>query len=497
VTAATPRILTAAVAAFLALAVVGCGGGGQSGVSTASGASLVRSDVLAFVAIDSDLGSSQWQQVDELSHKFRGRSQLLNQIKEELAKQSLEYGRDIEPALGPEVDIAVAAGASLQGTSFAVLTKPDDARKYRQLVQKLNARDDSGNPAVYREVDGWYALSDSQAKIDAVLKGQGGDALADDGTFEDALGKLPNDALAKAYLNGPQLARLIGQAAKENRAGIDPSTLGLDKLDFVSASLSAEGDGLRVRGAAKGAGTSAFGKGDYSSKLLAGVPSDALAFLTFRGEGTVERLKENLQSNPSIGPALQQLERELGVSLSQLLDLFRSEVAFYVRPGVGIPEFTLALEANDQSGALATLDKLAARVAALAGGRVSNGEQGGYPVKTVDLGRFGIHYGGLGDKVVITNGVNGVADYAAKGEKLADSADFKEARNAAGMPDSTGAYVYVDLKSAIPLVETLIGLAGETPPASVTDNLRPLRSFLAWTAGSGDSRSFDAFLEIK
>jgi len=34
-------------------------------------------------------------------------------------------------------------------------------------------------------------------------------------------------------------------------------------------------------------------------------------------------------------------------------------------------------------------------------------------------------------------------------------------------------------------------------PPNVAGNLRPLRSFVAWSAGSGDSRTFDAFLEIK
>jgi len=31
----------------------------------------------------------------------------------------------------------------------------------------------------------------------------------------------------------------------------------------------------------------------------------------------------------------------------------------------------------------------------------------------------------------------------------------------------------------------------------VTENLRPLRSFLACSAGSGNKRTFDVFLEIK
>jgi hypothetical protein len=33
--------------------------------------------------------------------------------------------------------------------------------------------------------------------------------------------------------------------------------------------------------------------------------------------------------------------------------------------------------------------------------------------------------------------------------------------------------------------------------SDVTENLRPLRSFLAWSEGTGGSRTFDAFLEIK
>ena len=53
------------------------------------------------------------------------------------------------------------------------------------------------------------------------------------------------------------------------------------------------------------------------------------------------------------------------------------------------------------------------------------------------------------------------------------------------------------VKNALPLLEGFAGLAGESLPSDVTENLRPLRSFLAWSEGSGSSRTFDAFLEIK
>jgi len=65
------------------------------------------------------------------------------------------------------------------------------------------------------------------------------------------------------------------------------------------------------------------------------------------------------------------------------------------------------------------------------------------------------------------------------------------------MPDSTGGFFYLDLKDALPLLEGLASLSGQSLPSSTTDNLQPLRSFLAWSNTSGENRTFDAFLEIK
>jgi hypothetical protein len=65
------------------------------------------------------------------------------------------------------------------------------------------------------------------------------------------------------------------------------------------------------------------------------------------------------------------------------------------------------------------------------------------------------------------------------------------------MPDSTGGVFYVDLKNALPLIEGFAGLSGQSLPSNVTENLRPLRSLLAWSEGQNSERTFDAFLEIK
>jgi hypothetical protein len=464
--------------------VSGCGSKATTSGSSESGATVVGDGALAFVSVSSDLGSSQWKQLDNLARKFS--------FRQELVKQHIDYDQDVKPALGPEVDVVVAEGASLDKTVTVLMTKPDDPGKFKALVAKLNSSSSSSGPdAVYREVDDWYLASNKQEAIDKVLKGGGG-SLADNAAFKEAMSKLPGDALAKAYVNGKELAPLIREAAARGGGSqFDPSTIGLDKLDYAAASLSAEDDGVRIRGASKGSGTKALGAGDFSSSLLDKVPGDALALLDFRGGGTADQLKK-LESSPQFAQSLQQLQAMLGVSLDDLLELIRNETGFYLRPGAGIPEFSLALSPSDRAAALSTLDKLAAKVAALTGGKFTPGT-----VRTLDLGQFALHYGTAGDHVVITSGINGITDFGGSESKLPDSADFKEAKSAAGMPDSTGGFVYLDLKNAIPLIEGFAGLAGQSLPPSVTGNLRPLRSLVAWAAGSGDSRTFDAFLEIK
>src|SRR5690349_19543459 len=149
------KTLSLGLLAALALLVAGCGGATTAG-SGGSGATLVSPNALAFISVDSDLGSSQWKQVDALSKKFPGRNLLLQKIDKELAKDGVDYKNDVEPALGPEVDFAFVPGTTAKKIAVVGLTKPDDAGKFKDLVKKLNASDTSGRQEVYREVDGWY-----------------------------------------------------------------------------------------------------------------------------------------------------------------------------------------------------------------------------------------------------------------------------------------------------------------------------------------------------
>jgi hypothetical protein len=483
------RVLTIAVLAAFSLVLAACGSGSSSsssGGSPPAGASLVRSNLLGFVSIDSDLGSDQWQQFDKLWQKFPSHDSWLQQLKQELAKQNLDYESDVKPALGPEFDVGIAP----TGSSDAVvgITKPDDPAKFKQLASKAG----HGSPSVTRDLgDGWWAIADKESDFDAVLKGSG-TPLSDSDSFTTAMGKLPGDTLVRAYLDGAQLNAFAKQRTKSTSSGLDSSTLGLDGLKYLAVSLSAEDDGLRLQGASSGGN---LGGKDFAPKLLDAIPGDAFAAFDFLGEGTTQQL-QRLQATPQFAQVAKQLEQEYGVTADQLFGLLDGEVAFYARSGAVIPELTLALQPNDPTQALATVDKLMTHVAAEAGTRVETGTQGGHEVKTVTFGQFAVHYGSVDGKVIVTSGLNGIADFGSGGS-LTDSADFKEAKSAAGMPDSTGGLFYVDLKNALPLIEGFAGISGHNLPPKVTDNLRPLRSLLAWSEGQNGERTFDAFLEIK
>ena len=106
--------------------------------------------------------------------------------------------------------------------------------------------------------------------------------------YELSRAKKIADALAKVYVDGQRLSALVPQSSSAGTAA-----LGLDKLQYVAASASAEDDGVRVQGATKGGP----GGGDFASSLIGGVPGDAFALLDFTGKGTTDQLGK-LKSNP-------------------------------------------------------------------------------------------------------------------------------------------------------------------------------------------------------
>jgi hypothetical protein len=490
------RALPAALAACLALAVAGCGSKGSSSSAsssgTASAASVAPADTPGFLAVNTDFGSDQWQTVDDLLQKFAGRDRLLQAIRNGLQQQAgLDYENDVKPALGPEVDL-VWLDFNGGGSDVVALTQPKDDAKFRALVDKANASGSAGGKAVTGKVGDWTIVADSQAKIDQFKSSSGGSSLADNGDFKDALAGLPGDTVGKFYVSGSQAARAFGRRLRP--LGVNAGSAAA-KVSWIGGALEAQKDGLELEGNEKATGGSAVA--NFKSKLLGDVPSGALAVLSFRSTGAANAIKQ-FESSPLVQRELGSIERSLGTSLDSIAGLVGGEGALYVRQGSPIPEITLLLEESDPAQAVATIDRIAERARAATGGAGPTvSTVAGVTVKELSLGRFSLVYAGFGNELVLSTSKNAIADLRSSGGKLKDDADFKAVKDAAGMPDDNGGFLYVNVKDAVEVVKSYLQVAGSSIPPEVDANLQPLQSLLVYGSQNGGTAHFAGFLRIQ
>ena len=108
-----------------------------------------------------------------------------------------------------------------------------------------------------------------------------------------------------------------------------------------------------------------------------------------------------------------------------------------------------------------------------------------------------IHIAVVDDQVVATTASSPAkALERARGGSLADDEDFKQAKEAAGMPDETGGFLYVDVADALPLL-SLAGFAGVDVPNELLENLRPISSVIAWSQADGTTSAQTLFVHIQ
>ena len=419
------------------LALAGCGGESATGES---GASVAPADALGFIEIQADLESGQWEQVQELLDRFPDRPQLIERLNEELREHDFEYERDVEPALGDTVVLVWANGAD--SDDVVLLTQPDDDDKFEALVGKM--REEFGDDFATGEVDGWRAASERAENIDAIR--DGGGSLADVDAFEAARAQAPEERLAFAFMRAE-----FGEGLGSFGTAV--------KADWASGSIEARDDGAAVTIALRGEDLPAGGA--YDSARVDEAPGDALAFLSFDGA--------SLRSQSSM---LAPLAAMLGVRIDELLEGLDGEAALWVRPGVPIPEVTLVVETDDPDDARAALETLLR----------------GVPVE--------VKLGVVDGRLVVTTGPSPEAALEARDETLGESEDFREAVEAAGMPDETSGFLYVNVADALPLLG-LAGLAGADVPEELLANLRPIRSVVAWSETDDGTSTQTVFVEIQ
>jgi Protein of unknown function (DUF3352) len=460
------RRATPIVLAVLALA--GCGG---AETTTSGAADLLPADAALYAEIDSNLDSDQWQQVEELLDRFPGRERLIAELRSSLEEEGLTR-ENLERAFGDVVALAVFDFAQAEET-FVGLTQPDDEQALREVFKEEDL--------VFRQVGDWTAFAESAAAFERL--GGAGDSLADTARFADAWDELPEDALARVFVDG----RDIEDAVKE--AGVGAAIPQASRFETAVFALTAEGDGARATAKARGQQEPL-----PDLTFAEDVPAGAIVFANFHGsEGTTSGLQQ-LRSNPFLGPAIEQIERQLGVRLEDVGRLLEGEIAAYVRPGVVIPEVTLVLEARDEAQARQTLDRLGEGIGNLLGaGSTRPRTIAGVQATELNLGQFSLYYAVFDGRAVVTTLPTGIEDLREEGDRLADDEAFRDAREQAGGGDVV---LFVDLDETVGLVERLAQLGEEEIPAEVRENLEPLRAFVVTAEGGDDETTIDAFLSL-
>lgn len=471
------RVYLGALLAGLALAAAGCGGSDSAATGGPGGSSIAPQGAALYLTLNTDLDSDQVNQLEDLLEKFPDRDKLLAEVQKSLADEDLSWENDVKPALGETFDLVLLDFR--RSDDVVGILKPADEAKLNALVTK------GDDPAVTRKVEGWTLIADSEAVLDRFETARSKGVLEDVDEFNHAMDGLPDEAVAKLYVNGGAATTAV------NEAGGAAAT-GENRLTAIALALGAESSGLKLDGAVTSdLEDELASSAPYEAKLLDAAPEGALAFVSGNGYGQVEK---TLRETPG---ALERFKQMLGVDLQGVFGLFDGEFAFWVGRGAPIPEVTFLAEVKDEAAAMAALDKLAGLIPPEDGAQMRSTEIDGVQAKQVVVEGFPITYATFDGRAIVTTRPGAISDVRDGGDSLADDTDFEQAKEDAGMGDETFGFVYLNVADLAALVQGFAGVAGEDIPPEVDRNLEPLGSLLFHTGGKPEDLKMSAFLSIE
>jgi hypothetical protein len=451
------RVLAAAGLAALLLSTAACGGSATSAASTpgVDAVHLVPPDALAFVSANTDLDSQQWRRLDDLTRGLPARNRLVQMVRDALAKEQLDFDRDVRPALGKEVDLAVL-GIDQGEPEVVALAQSDDELKLEHLASLY---DKNGDHYTVERIGEWSVVADSRDAFDAVRAAKDGRSLADQPGYKAASAGLADDALARVYVDGNAAARLTPMLGAAARVAGNPA--------WAAASLTADDDAIGLRIAAdRTAATPAA----YTPRLLREVPSGASLAVSFRGIGA---LLTRIDAQPAAAPLAKQLREYLGVGVPELAGLLRGEGVLYARAAGVFSALAVELESQHPAEAAKVLRKVAAQVSAKAGAFL--------PLSVTTRP----------DRVVLATSPQATAALSAQGPKLVDDQAFKDARSKADVPTKVTAFAYADVPELLPLVQVAAAAFGSPLSSETAASLQRLRTVIAYGTADASTATFD------
>ena len=530
----------------------GCGGDESStGASAGKVAQFVPAGAPIYGEVSTDLDGAQWTQAKALGAKFPAWPEFTKKLLSD--PQAAAAYAIARPLLGERAAFALTKLPKQDGGALSDLTSgqvPDAADiaaegefiaaieaaegKGEQMkslllasgdVKRLGARDgvevfgdDEMKAAV---VDDVLVVSNTDAGLNAALaakKAGGSRTIAGTPRVTDALAKLPKDVFAHAFMDFGAVIAASGQDDPRTAAAL--KALNISPEASVVMAATAETTGVRVKAIATGVPVQP-GVANFTPKLTANVPSDAVAY--FGTANLAAQLRSSidiaLRSNPDaqrqIDALLPQLPALLGVTLGDLTELATKEHAFIVTKSPKGAGVAAVLEQGDGAKASKTLDSLRTRLpqlAALAGqgqavGAFTAADLGGLKGWTMKLdvpGELPIavqpSYGVDGKLVYVGLTPESITSVRSPVSTLANNPDYVAATKQ--VPSAVGSLVWVSVPEGLKAIESIAKAAGEPNPFADEEgkkaraNLAPVASVVAWST-TGEESTTEAFVTIK
>jgi hypothetical protein len=420
------RAAAAALALGLLLVAAGCGNSGAATQSSSGtdAASLVPASALAYVSADANLDSQSWQVVTDLFGPVVG--------------TDVDYKRDIKPALGDRVNLAVLGVEDGRPEAVAIV-KPTDVAKLQALAKKF---DQGTEHYTVENIGGWSVVADSAAAFQSVRDAHSGGSLADNADFKSAMSQVGDSSFATAYASGSGVEQLPPKLRAFVRVAGSPR--------WVAAGVTADKSALHVDVRAAAASSPAA----YRPALLNDVPSGAILAVSFKN---VNQLLARIRAEPTLRAALP--------SFLNGLKSLGGEGVLYLLPGTLLPVVTLEVQSRDPAAAATSLRALAAQAAKMLPLRVER----------------------QGNRVLLTNAAAGANPGSGS---LVDDQPFKDALAAADAPDEVTWLAYADIQRLAPILQALAALTGngQSKP-SATSKLEKFGTLVAFGATNSGSTS--------
>jgi len=473
------RLALPVLAALAALAIAGCGGGGESSSDLAG---FAAPGSLVFVEGKLRPSGELKSNVDSLAGKVAGVDSLGELVVEKLEESAREDGEpvdfatEVEPWLGEDGALSFkTVDAENDPTELVMAIATTDATATQEFVDKQA----EGGKQPYEEgsykgvefevggaedqavgvVDDFLVIAEGERVFKAAVDAWQGESLADEARFQDAISAASDGSLADVYLDLGALAK-ASEGEFEQQAGQFFKSAGVDLEEATAvASVIPKSDQVEVALSSR-SGTEPPPSGD-ASKLIGSLPGDAFAAVGFAEFG--DRLEESLDDLDKEGipgqvppNQLKSTLQAMGVDLDKLASSLEEGAIFARGRSRDSLEGAMVLTSDSKEAAktVANLGVLLRNTGTPGVTAVTSNGASGFSIRSDELGEKPIVVVAKGERVAVGYGLTPALDgLAFEGETLSDRASYKSAVSALGDTAISG---FADGPAALGLAEALV-----------------------------------------